>query len=112
METFEWDRVGRVTDILYGAAAAHGLTWYGPLAPQVGMTASHMGNLLGQVSRRSVAGGGPMWTALCVSVTTKRPQAQFYELARELRPEYEGLANERLWMIERDRCYAAVQGEQ
>jgi hypothetical protein len=112
MDTFDWDRAGRVTDILYGAAAARGLLWYGPLERRVGMTASQMGDLLGQVSRESVAGGGPMWTALCVSVTTKRPQARFYELARELRPEYQGLTNERLWMIERDRCYAAVHAEQ
>ena len=32
-----------------------------------------------------------MWTALCVSIRTKRPQDQFHQLARELRPEYAGM---------------------
>jgi hypothetical protein len=108
METFQWDRVSRLADILYGVAVARGSIGYGPLAKRVGMTANHLGYHLGQVSRRSVGEGGPMWTALCVSAGTDRPQDQFYELARELRPDDAHLTNEQLWMAERDRCYAAV----
>lgn len=109
METFQWDRVSRLADILYGVAVAGGTIGYGPLAKRVGMAANHLGYHLGQVSRRSVAEGGPMWTALCVSAGSDRPQDQFHELARELRPEYAGLTDEQLWMAERDRCYAAVE---
>jgi hypothetical protein len=107
-ETFTVDRVDRLTDILYGVAAARGLIGYDPLGHRVGLATNHMSWHLGQVSRRSVAQGGPMWTALCVSVRTKRPQDQFHNLARELRPEYVGLDDEELWRQERDRCYDAA----
>lgn len=104
-ETFTFDRVDRLADILYGVAAAGGLIGYDPLGHRVGLATNHMSWHLGQVSRRSVAQGGPMWTALCVSIRTKRPQDQFHNLARELRPEYAGIDDETLWTLERDRCY-------
>src|SRR5258706_14999357 len=108
LETFTVDRVDRLTDILYGVAAARGLIGYDPLGHRVGLATNHMSWNLGQVSRRSVAQDGPMWTALCVSVRTKRPQDQFHNLARELRPEYVGLDDEELWRQERDRCHDAA----
>jgi hypothetical protein len=103
-ETFVVDRVDRLTDILYGAAAGHGIIGYDPLAKRVGLARHHMGWHLGQVSRESVAAGGPMWTALCVSQSTSRPQPQFFELARELRPdEYASLTDEQIWDVESER---------
>jgi hypothetical protein len=107
-ETFPFDRADRLSDILYGVAAARGLIGYGPLGHRVGLATNHMGWHLGQVSRRSVEAGGPMWTALCVSRDSGRPQPQFYELAHELRPEYAALSDEQLWAQERDRCYDAA----
>jgi hypothetical protein len=107
-ETFTVDRVDRLTDVLYGVAAAGGLIGYVPLGYRVGLATNHMSWHLGQVSRRSVAEGGPMWTALCVSARTRRPQDQFHKLARELRPEYAALDDEEVWRQERDRCYDAA----
>jgi hypothetical protein len=107
-ETFTVDRVDRLTDILYGVAAASGLIGYGPLGHRVGLATNHMGWHLGQVSRKSVEAGGPLWTALCVSRDASRPQAQFYGLARELRPEYANLGDEQFWGEECERCYAAA----
>jgi hypothetical protein len=69
-----------------------------------------MTHLLAEVCRRSVAEGGPMWTALCVSIRTKRPQDQFHQLARELRPEYAEVDDEELWQAEYHRCYEAANG--
>ena len=110
MQTFIWNRAKRVADILYGVAAARGRIGYDPLSQCVGMQARHMSHLLGKVSRDSVKAGGPMWTALCVSRDTGMPKPQFYELARELRPEeYAGLPDEQLWRRERERCYAAAR---
>jgi hypothetical protein len=96
-----------MSDILYGVAAARGLIEYERLAHRIGMQANHMTRLLAEVSKASVAEGGPMWTALCVSADTRRPQSQFHNLARKLRPEYAGLTDEELWQAERQRCYAA-----
>ncbi len=73
------------------------------------MRPDRLGYLLGQVSRKSVDEGGPMWTALCVSARSGCPQDQFHQLARELRPEYAGLTDEQLWDTERELCYAAVR---
>jgi hypothetical protein len=109
MEPFDWDRAGRLTDILYGAAAAHGLIGYGPQGRRVGVHPRYLGGLPGHVSRKSVADDGPMWTALCVSPVSRRPHGQFHQLARELRPEYKERTDEQLWMTERDRCYASAQ---
>jgi hypothetical protein len=53
-ETFTFDRVDRLTDILYGVAAASGLIEYDPLGKRVGMRPDRLGYLLGQVSRKSV----------------------------------------------------------
>jgi hypothetical protein len=106
-ETFIFDRTDRMSDILYGVAAAHGLIEYERLAHRIGMQANHMTRLLAEVSKTSVAEGGPMWTALCVSADTRRPQSQFHKLARKLRPQYAELTDEELWQAERQRCYAA-----
>lgn len=76
-------------------------------ATSVGLATNHMSWHLGQVSRRSVAKGGPMRTALCISSRSKRPQDEFPNLARELRPEYARLDDEELCRQERDRCYDA-----
>jgi hypothetical protein len=108
-ETYTFDRVDRMSDILYGVAAAHGLIEYDQLAHRVGMQANHMTHLLAEVCHKSVIDGGPMWTVLCVSRHTERPQDQFYLLARDLRPEYAGLGDEDLWTAERNRCYEAAR---
>jgi hypothetical protein len=99
-----------MSDIFYGVAVARGLIDYERLAHRIGMRANHMTHLLAEVCRASVAEGGPMWTALCVSAYTQRPQNQFHQLARELRPEYAGLSDEELWQAERQRCYDAAHG--
>ncbi len=109
-QTYTFDRVDRMSDILYGVAVTHGLIEYERLAHRVGMRPDHMTYLLAEVCRKSVAEDGPMWTALCVSVHTQRPQDQFHQLARELRPEYAGLDDEELWQAERHRCYEAAHG--
>jgi hypothetical protein len=109
-ETFTFDRTDRMSDILYGVAVATGLIEYERLAHRIGMQANHMTHLLAEVSRRSVAEGGPMWTALCVSAYTHRPQDQFHHLARELRPQYAGLTDKERWQAERQRCYDAARG--
>ena len=107
-ETFVVDRVDRLSDILYGVAAARGLIGYDQAAKRVGLARHHMSWHLMRVSRKSVEDGGPMWTVLCVSVRTDRPQDQFYDLARELRPEYADLDDEEIWEAESERCYEAV----
>lgn len=107
-ETFTFDRVDRLTDILYGVAAAGGVIEYVPLGRRVHQRPDRLGHALGQVSRRSVADGGPMWTALCVSAVAGRPNEQFCELARELRPEYSTQDDEEVWDQESERCYAAA----
>src|ERR1700722_3783222 len=99
-QMFQMDRVDRLTDILYGVAAARGLIEYDPLGKRVGMRPDRLGHFLGQVSRKSVDEGGPMWTALCVSARTGRLQDQFHQLARELRPEYARLTDEQFWEAE------------
>lgn len=109
-QTYTFDRVDRMSDILYGVAVAHGLIEYEQLGHRVSMRSDHMTYLLAEVCHRSVAEGGPMWTALCVSIRTERPQDQFHQLARELRPEYAGMDDEELWQVERHRCYEAAQG--
>jgi hypothetical protein len=109
-ETFTFDRTDRMSDILYGVAVAHGLIEYERLAHRIGMQANHMTHLLAEVSETSVAAGGPMWTALCVSAHTDRPHGQFHQLARNLRPEYAELTDEEVWQTERQRCYDAAQG--
>lgn len=98
-----------MTDILYGVAVGRGVIGYDPLAKRVGLARHHMGWHLGEVSRRSFEAGGPMWTALCVSQSTDRPQAQFFELARQLRTdEYANLTDEDIWYAECERCYEAA----
>jgi hypothetical protein len=109
-QTYTFDRVDRMSDILYGVAVARGLIEYERLGHRVSMRSDHMTHLLAEVCQRSVAEGGPMWTALCVSIRTERPQDQFHQLARELRPEYAGLDDEELWQAERRRCYEAAHG--
>jgi hypothetical protein len=109
-ETFNVDRIDRMSDIFYGVAVARGLIEYERLAHRIGMQANHMTHLLAEVCRASVAEGGPMWTALCVSAHTERPQHQFHILARELRPEYAELSDEELWQAERQRCYDTARG--
>jgi hypothetical protein len=99
-----------MSDILYGVAVARGLIEYERLAHRIGMRANYMTHLLADVCRASVAEGGPMWTALCVSTHTERPHEQFYHLAHELRPQYAGLSDEELWQVERQRCYDAAHG--
>jgi len=51
-----------------GSLPLAGLIGYDPLGHHVGLATNRMSWHLGQVSRRSVAQGGPMWTALCVSI--------------------------------------------
>ena len=109
-QTYTFDRGDRMSDILYGVAVAHGLIEYERLAHRVGMRPDHMTHLLAEVCRRSVAEGGPMWTALCVSAHTERPQRQFNQLAHELRPEYAELSDEEVWRTECHRCYDAAHG--
>jgi hypothetical protein len=110
-ETFTFDRTDRMSDILYGVAVARGLIEYERLAYRIGMQANHMTHLLAEVSEMSVAEGGPMWTALCVSVHTDRPHGQFHQLARKLRPQYAELTDEGLWQAECQRCYDAAHGQ-
>lgn len=107
-QTFTFDRADRMSDILYGVAVARGLIEYERLGHRIGMRPDHMTHLLAEVCRTSVAEGGPMWTALCVSARTQRPQDQFHELAHEMRPEYAGLSDEELWQAERQLCYDAA----
>jgi hypothetical protein len=109
-ETFTFDRTDRMSDILYGVAVAAGLIEYERLAHRIGVQANHMTHLLAEVSRTSVAAGGPMWTALCVSADTHRPRDQFHHLARELRPQYAGLTDEELWQAKCQRCYNVAHG--
>ena len=94
-----------MSDILYGVAAAQRLIEYDQLAHRVDMQTNHMTWLLAEVCSKAVAEGGPIWTVLCVSARRQRPQAQFYRLARDLRPGYAAMDDEELWRIERDRCY-------
>ena len=98
-----------MSDILYGVAAAQGLIEYDQLAHRISIQTNHMTRLLAEVCTKSVAEGGPMWTVLCVSARTQRPQAQFYQLARELRPQYAEMDDEEFWRAERDRCYEATR---
>jgi hypothetical protein len=63
-----------MSDILYGVAAAQGLIEYDQLAHRVDMQTNHMTWLLAEVRSKAVAEGGPMWTVLCVSARTQRPQ--------------------------------------
>jgi hypothetical protein len=111
---FQFDRVDRMMDILAGVAAAHGVINYGSIAKRVGTRANFLANPLGQVSRRAVSRGEPMWSALVVSRMTGRPSEGFYRLARELRPEYANLSDDQLWQQELRRCYdpASASSEQ
>jgi hypothetical protein len=104
-EIFEYDRVDRLTDILFGVGAARGLIGYVPLGHRVGMRPDHLSRQLRRVCDQSVEAGGPMWSALCVSARTGKPLKNFYPLARELRPEYAELTDGQLWARERQRCY-------
>ncbi|MER6590369.1 hypothetical protein ABT214_00570 [Micromonospora purpureochromogenes] len=108
-ETFELDRVDRITDILYGVAVAEGLICYGPLGKRVGVLPHYLGPHLDKVSERAADRGEPIWSALVVGKETRRPHEGFYDLARRMRPEYVGLDNEVLWEKERERCYAAAR---
>jgi hypothetical protein len=110
-ETFTFDRTNRMSDIHYGVAVAQGLIECERLAHRVGMQANHMTRLPAEVSSTSVAEGGPMWTALCVSAHTDRPHTEFHQLARMLRPQYAELTDEELWQAERQRCYDAAYGQ-
>lgn len=107
-QIFQYDRVDRLTDILFGVGAAHGLVGYGPLSHRVGMRPDHLSRQLRRVCEQSVEAGGPMWSALCVSADTGMPLKNFYPLARRLRPEYAGLSDRELWEHERQRCYDAA----
>jgi hypothetical protein len=108
-ETFEVKRVDRIADILYGVATGKGMIDYARLARRIGVQPNHLSQFLDQVSRRAAAEGEPMWSALVVSKKTQRPLSGFYGMARRLRPEYTNLGDEELWIIERDRCYAATK---
>jgi hypothetical protein len=107
-QIFEYDRVDRLTDILFGVGAARGLIGYGPLGQRVGMRPNHLGGLLRRVCEQSAEAGGPLWSALCVSSKTGQPLQNFYPLARALRPEYAGLSDRELWQRECQRCYNAA----
>ena len=107
-ETFEFDRVDRIADILYGVATGHGVIGYGPIARRVGTRPDFLSQPLDQVSRRAAEIGEPMWSALVVSKDTGRPKAGFYAMARKIRPEYADLDDEALWQRERDRCWEAA----
>jgi hypothetical protein len=111
-QIFEYDRVDRLTDILFGVAAAQGLIGYGPLAHRVGMRPNHLSGLLRRVCEQSVEAGGPMWTALCVSAQSGQPLKSFYPLARALRTEYAELSDRQLWEHERHRCYDVAPAEE
>lgn len=103
------DRADRVSEILYGVAAAQGLIEYGTLAKRIGMLPHFLGNLLDQVSQRATQKDEPIWSALVVAKDDHRPHKGFYDLARKLRPEYANLDNDVLWQKERERCYTAVR---
>src|SRR6266851_3595846 len=107
-EIFRFDRVDRMMDVLHGVAATNGVIHYGSMAKCVGTRANFLAHPLGQVSRRAVGRGEPMWSALVVSRMTGRPSEGFYRLARDLRPEYANLSDDQLWQQERRRCYEAA----
>jgi hypothetical protein len=107
-QIFEYDRVDRLTDILFGVAAARGLIGYGPLAHRVGMRPNHLSGLLRRVCEQSAEAGGPMWSALCVSARTGQPLNNFYPQARALRPDNAGLTDRALWQRACQDCYDAA----
>lgn len=105
MEVFKWTRADRVKDILFGVALNRGTITYPQLAHQLGMRPDHMAHLLGGVIKESADNGGPLWSALCVSKESQRPLHGFFDYARVLRPEYSGLTDDQVWLLERERCY-------
>ncbi|GGM32462.1 MULTISPECIES: hypothetical protein [Micromonospora] len=107
-ETFQFDRVDRIADILYGVATAKGLIRYAPLAKRVGLRPDFLGVFLDKVSTRAAGQDEPLWSALVVAKDSGKPSVGFYGLARKMRPEYSELTDDEVWASERDRCYAAA----
>jgi hypothetical protein len=106
-QQFQLDRADRLTDILFGVAVARGVIEYEPAARRVDTRADFMSEQLDTLSQRAHAKGEPLWSALVVSTRNGgRPKSGFFGLARRLRPEYADLADEEVWTMERDRCYA------
>jgi hypothetical protein len=102
---FQMDRVDRISDILYGVATGRATITHRKLAFRVGARPDLLSHALELVSRRAAERGEPMWSALVVSAETGTPGADFFALARRLRPEYRALTDPDLWACERDRCY-------
>jgi hypothetical protein len=109
VETFEFSRVDRIADILFGVAMAGGTIGYGPLARRVETQPNFLSPQLEQVSRRATDRGEPMWSALVVAKETGQPNEGFYSMAKRLRPEYQSLGDEVLWQQELERCYEFAQ---
>ena len=113
-ESYDFEKVDRIADVLYGVAAAGGTIHYAQLAARLGLKANWLGGgsggMLGVVSRRAVDSDEPMWTALVVSSQTERPKEYFFETARSLRPEYAEQSDDEVWQAELRRCYGAVIG--
>jgi hypothetical protein len=108
-ETFEFDRVDRIADILFGVATAGGTIGYGPLARRVDTRPDFLSRPLDQVTRRAAERGEPMWSALVVAKGSGQPNAGFFAMARRLRVEYAALDDETVWQRERERCYEAAR---
>ena len=110
VEMFEVDRVDRIADILYGVATGGGLIGYAQIAKRVATRPDFLSAPLDQVSSRAADRDEPLWSALVVAKGTGRPNSGFYRMARRVRPEYQELDDETLWVRERNRCYAAAGG--
>jgi len=81
--------------------------FYGDLYPLAGVNASDrisrddFHQILGEVSSRQYADRHPMLSVIVVkNDKNKRPGPGFFTLARELNPEYQGLDNETIYILE------------
>ena len=71
-------------EVLIGVAKAHGIVYYGDIAPLVNMAAVGLGDPLGVISKSEVEAARPMLSAVVASADTDIPGWGFFELAISL----------------------------
>ena len=83
-------KLSSLYEVLIGVAKAHGVTYYGDIAPLVNMAAVGLGDPLGVISKMEIEAGRPMLSAVVASTDTDIPGWGFFELAASL-GRYDGI---------------------
>ncbi|MCR6630837.1 MAG: hypothetical protein NVV74_12755 [Magnetospirillum sp.] len=104
-----------VLRVLSKAAAEGRLITYGEVMAPVGMAPSNprhraaIGNLLSDLSRDSLQRHGFLLSAIVVQKGSRRPNAQFFTLARELGSQPDGEEPDAFWRGQCDKVFASFR---